>query len=109
MGRGAAYLVAGALLIGQLHGAGFVHVVGDVVLGVQVALGVADGDVGDVLGGTVGTTTNSDFPYYPEMNNELNGDEDYAGGQGGRDMNLNETTRQEEVLAFTITDAARTM
>jgi len=56
------------------------------------------------VGGTVGTTTNSDFPYYPEMNNELNGDEDYAGGQGGRDMNLNETTRQEEVLAFTITD-----
>lgn len=56
------------------------------------------------VGGTVGTPTNSDIPYYPNLDTNLTGDENYAGAQGDREHKIDTTTQQEEVLAFTITD-----
>ena len=55
-------------------------------------------------GGTVGTFNNSDIPGYPDLEPTLDGNENYAGGQGEREGHLNTTTEQREVLAGTITD-----
>ena len=58
----------------------------------------------DPVGGTVGTTTNSDIPQMTELQPNLNGDENYANGSGERDHLVDTTTQQTEILAFTITD-----
>ncbi len=58
----------------------------------------------DPVGGTVGTTTNSDIPQMTELQPNLNGDENYANGSGERDHLVDKTTQQTEMLAFTITD-----
>ena len=59
-------------------------------------------------GGTVGTTTNSDvnpnFPTYPDMTQNLTGDEEYAGTQIDRDIVVDTTKEQVEVLAGTLSD-----
>ena len=56
------------------------------------------------VGGTVGTTTNSDIPYQAELQPELNGDENYANGSGTRLHQIDTITEQTEVLAFNISD-----
>ena len=58
----------------------------------------------DPVGGTVGTTTNSDIPYQAELQPELNGDENYANGSGSRLHQIDTITEQTEVLAFNISD-----
>lgn len=55
-------------------------------------------------GGTVGTTTNSDIPIQPDLNNNLTGDEDYAGNQIDRYHNIDETKEQEEILEGRLAD-----
>lgn len=55
-------------------------------------------------GGTVGTSTNSDIPLYPDI--VPNGTEDapYSSGDGERDYHLDTEVTQREVMAGTITD-----
>lgn len=60
-------------------------------------------------GGTVGTTTNSDvggenFPNYPDMTQNLTGNEEYVGNQIDRTHVVDETKQQEEVLEGRLTD-----
>ena len=54
------------------------------------------------VGGTVGTTTNSDvdynFPGYPDWTNDDNENDTYLGGQVDRDHAIDTTNTQEEVL-----------
>ncbi len=59
---------------------------------------------GQPVGGTVGTTTNSDIPLQPDLNTNLNGDETYAGNSLERDHELDETKEQEEILEGRLTD-----
>lgn len=61
-------------------------------------------DGSDPVGGTVGTTSNSDIPLQPDLTANLNGDEDYAGIQVDRDHKLNEIKEQEEILEGRLTD-----
>lgn len=61
-------------------------------------------DGSEPVGGTVGTTTNSDIPLQPDLNTNLNGDETYAGNSLERDHELNETKEQEEILEGRLTD-----
>ena len=56
------------------------------------------------VGGTVGTTTNSDVPIYPDREAELNGNENYVGSQGSKDHKIDTTVEQREVLSCKITD-----
>ncbi len=60
-------------------------------------------------GGTVGTTTNSDvggdnFPTYPDMTQNLDGNEEYVGNEIDRTGVVNETKEQEEVLEGRLKD-----
>ncbi len=57
-------------------------------------------------GGTVGTPTNSDIDIYPDLNPDLDGSENVASGDGERDMKIDTTVTQQEVLAGTITDVS---
>lgn len=66
-------------------------------------------DGSEPTGGTVGTTTNSDvggdnFPNYPDMTQNLDGNEEYVGSQIDRDGVVNETKQQEEVLEGRLKD-----
>ena len=56
------------------------------------------------VGGTVGTATNSDLNTYVDRQQELNGDENYAGRQEELDHRLNQTVEQVEVVAGSISD-----
>lgn len=56
------------------------------------------------VGGTVGTATNSDIPYYPDWENELTGNENYAGAGGEQNHAIDTTKEQMEVLAFSVSD-----
>lgn len=55
-------------------------------------------------GGTVGTSTNSDIPYYPDYVPPGTGTGDYDSGSGSRDDKISSTVTQQEVWAGTITD-----
>ncbi len=55
-------------------------------------------------GGTVGTSTNSDIPYYPDYVPPGTGTGDYDSGSGSRDGHISSTVTQQEVWAGTITD-----
>lgn len=56
------------------------------------------------VGGTVGTTTNSDIPTYVEDLQQTVGDEDSAGYGYEKNNKIDETHEQAEILAPTITD-----
>lgn len=55
-------------------------------------------------GGTVGTSTNSDIPLYPDIVPNGTEDADYSSGDGERNYHLDTEVTQREVLAGTITD-----
>lgn len=55
-------------------------------------------------GGTVGTSTNSDIPYYPDYVPPETGNGNYESGSGERDGKISSTVTQQEVWAGTITD-----
>lgn len=63
---------------------------------------------GAPVGGTVGTTTNSDlngnFPNYPDLNQDLGDGDAYLGEQIDRNYGVNETNTQEEVLEGRLKD-----
>ena len=63
---------------------------------------------GAPVGGTVGTTTNSDlngnFPNYPDLNQDLGDGDAYLGEQIDRNHGVNETNTQEEVLEGRLKD-----
>ena len=61
-------------------------------------------DGSEPVGGTVGTTTNSDIPLQPDLTSNLTGNEDYAGNQVDRDHKINETSEQEEILEGRLSD-----
>lgn len=61
-------------------------------------------DGSEPVGGTVGTTTNSDIPIQPDLTSNLTGDENYAGNQIDRDHKINETSEQEEILEGRLSD-----
>lgn len=54
-------------------------------------------------GGTVGTSTNSDIPYYPDYVPPGTGTGDYDSGSGQKDHQISSTVTQQEVWAGTIT------
>lgn len=58
----------------------------------------------NAAGGTVGTSTNSDIPYYPDYVPPGTGTGDYDSGSGSRDDKISSTVTQQEVWAGTITD-----
>lgn len=58
------------------------------------------------VGGTVGTTTNSDIPYYPDIVPDGAEDGRYTSGDGERNYHLDQEVTQREVLAGTITDVS---
>lgn len=62
----------------------------------------AGGDT--TVGGTVGTSTNSDIPYYPDVVPDGAEDGRYTSGDGERNYHLDQEVTQREVLAGTITD-----
>lgn len=55
-------------------------------------------------GGVVGTPSNSEIPNYMNNGGALDGEEDYAAGQGSNERDNNKRVEQSEVLAGTITD-----
>lgn len=55
-------------------------------------------------GGTVGTSTNSDIPYYPDYVPPGTGTGNYDSGSGEKDHQISSTVTQQEVWAGTITD-----
>ena len=61
-------------------------------------------DGAEPVGGTVGTTTNSDINVYPDRNPQVNGDEDYTGWQDNIDHKIDTTVEQVEVVAGSISD-----
>ena len=61
-------------------------------------------DGSEPTGGTVGTPTNSNLPNYPDLEDELNGNAQYAGEQIDRDYALNITKEQMEVLEGRLSD-----
>ena len=63
---------------------------------------VRDGETN--MGGTVGTSTNSDINTYPDLEPNLNGDETAAGASGDRTHMIDSTKEQVEVLAFSVSD-----
>ena len=62
----------------------------------------AGGDT--TVGGTVGTSTNSDIPYYPDVVPDGAEDGRYTSGDGERNYHLDQEVTQREVLAGTIID-----
>ena len=56
------------------------------------------------VGGAVGTTTNSDINTYPDREQNLNGDENYAGRQETLDHKIDTTVEQVEIVAGSISD-----
>lgn len=60
-------------------------------------------DGANATGGTVGTSTNSDIPYYPDYVPPETGTGDYDSGSGSRDGHISSTVTQQEVWAGTIT------
>ena len=56
------------------------------------------------VGGAVGTTTNSDINTYPDRDQNLNGDENYAGRQETLDHKIDTTVEQVEIVAGSISD-----
>ena len=58
----------------------------------------------EATGGVVGAGPNSDIENYPDIDTELNGNENLATGSGEIDHNVNTTVTQREVLAGTVTD-----
>lgn len=56
------------------------------------------------VGGTVGTATNSDIPYYPDVVPDGAEDGRYTSGDGERKYHLDQEVTQREVFAGTITD-----
>lgn len=60
-------------------------------------------DGANATGGTVGTSTNSDIPYYPDYVPPGTGTGDYDSGSGERDGKISSTVTQQEVWAGTIT------
>lgn len=61
-------------------------------------------DGSEAEGGTVGTSTNSNLPIYPNLEDALNGDEDYAGLQTDRDIVVDTTKEQMDVLEGRLSD-----
>lgn len=61
-------------------------------------------DGSEAEGGTVGTSTNSNLPTYPNLEDALNGDEDYAGLQTDRDIVVDTTKEQMDVLEGRLSD-----
>ena len=61
-------------------------------------------DGSEPTGGTVGTPTNSNLPNYPDLEDELNGNAQYAGEQIDRAHALNITKEQMEVLEGRLSD-----
>lgn len=61
-------------------------------------------DGSEPVGGTVGTTTNSDIPLQPDLNPTLNGDENYAGESIERQHGVDTTKEQEEILEGRLSD-----
>lgn len=55
-------------------------------------------------GGTVGTSTNSDIPLYPDYVPDGADNAPYSSGSGNRDHEISSTVTQQEVWAGTITD-----
>lgn len=62
----------------------------------------ADGTTAE--GGTVGTSTNSDIPLYPDRVPNGVDDAPYSSGSGEKDHQISSTITQQEVWAGTITD-----
>lgn len=61
-------------------------------------------DGSEAEGGTVGTSTNSNLPMYPNLEDALNGDADYAGSQLDRDIVVDTTKEQMDVLEGRLSD-----
>ena len=61
-------------------------------------------DGSEAEGGTVGTSTNSNLPMYPNLEDALNGDADYAGSQTDRDIVVDTTREQMDVLEGRLSD-----
>ena len=61
-------------------------------------------DGSEAEGGTVGTSTNSNLPIYPNLEDALNGDADYAGSQLDRDIVVDTTKEQMDVLEGRLSD-----
>lgn len=61
-------------------------------------------DGSEAEGGTVGTSTNSNLPIYPNLEDALNGDADYAGSQLNRDIVVDTTKEQMDVLEGRLSD-----
>lgn len=55
-------------------------------------------------GGVVGTSTNSDLSNYPDLNTDLDPNENLSAGEGSNEQKINSTVQQIEVLAGTITN-----
>lgn len=61
-------------------------------------------DGSETEGGTVGTSTNSNLPTYPNLEDALNGDEDYTGVEVERDIVVDTTREQMDVLEGRLSD-----
>ena len=61
-------------------------------------------DGSEAEGGTVGASTNSNLPFYPNLEDALNGDEDYAGVEVERDIVVDTTREQMDVLEGRLSD-----
>lgn len=74
------------------------------LIGTQKWFWVIGADGATAQGGTVGTSTNSDIPLYPDYVPDGVYDGPYSSGEGEQQFNQNQTVTQREVFAGTITD-----
>lgn len=74
------------------------------LIGTEKWFWVINADGTTAAGGTVGTTSNSDIPLYPDIVPSGTDGDRYSSGDGERDYELDKEVTQREVFSGTITD-----